>query len=413
MSIIKEITKLEKNPYKLGEPWKLPKASGFIVPILQTGPHNSRGYRLLQEVENLVDFRDSGSISGVEAQNKADVPIFIRKGTMLKGTGTQSRAPIHSFVLEPNKNYVRVPVNCIHQTHGISTGAEFKAEGVAPLSVQASLGEQSRTWSSIQKYSAKLSALGTGHVTDNLVGFESATQDDPVVDALKNIPGDHLDQVGVAVFDLNGVVAVEIFNSPESWRAFSESIIRSYREVLTEEAGALIEVRTDRAGEVFWTYMKRLGSMEKVIITETVSSKVWSLRDAEVDGETTEIDGEEIHLMLNKHVEHTGEQYDMLQEIMGAGPVAETEQVSYEETQQYVQRKGGFQLLERLSQMPQRFSELLESVDVSRGTLSTRVKEAEDLGLIEKGIRKQNGHPAYVLTEDGEEIKKKTEDKAK
>ena len=63
--------------------------------------------------------------------------------------------------------------------------------------------------------------------------------------------------------------------------------------------------------------------------------------------------------------------------------------------------------------MPQRFSELLESVDVSRGTLASRVKEAEDRGLVEKGIRKQNGHPAYVLTDEGEEIKKKSQKKAK
>ena len=71
------------------------------------------------------------------------------------------------------------------------------------------------------------------------------------------------------------------------------------------------------------------------------------------------------------------------------------------------------QLLESLSEMPQRTSELLESVDVSRGTLASRVKEAENLGLVEKGIRKQNSHPAYILTEDGEKVKKKSEEKAK
>ena len=166
MSMISEITKQENNPYRLGEPWKLPESSGFIIPILRGKPHRDRQYRLLQEVTNLVDFRDSGSISGVEALNRALTQVFIRKGTMLKGTETQSRAPIHSFVLEPTKEYVRVPVNCIHQTHGISTGAAFKAEGVAPLSVQANLGEQSRTWNSIRNYSEKLSRLGTGRTTD-------------------------------------------------------------------------------------------------------------------------------------------------------------------------------------------------------------------------------------------------------
>ena len=52
-------------------------------------------------------------------------------------------------------------------------------------------------------------------------------------------------------------------------------------------------------------------------------------------------------------------------------------------------------------------------MDVSRGTLSSRVKEAESLRLIEKGIRKTNGHPAYIITEEGEKTKKKAEEKTK
>ncbi|MCJ7732870.1 winged helix-turn-helix transcriptional regulator [Candidatus Bathyarchaeota archaeon] len=418
MSLVKTLINPDQTTIKLGEPWKLPKASGFIVPILRDPPYNKRGYILIQEAEGKVDFRDSGGISGVDAENKTGKYVLIRKGTMLKGQGTQSRAPIHSFILEPKIDVVRVPVNCIHQTHGISGGAMFHAEGVAPLSVQANLGEQSSTWSSIRRYSAKVAKQGgmaeSTRVSngDNLVGVETITQGDTVADALQNIPGDHVNQVGVAVFDLEGVIAVEIFDHPESWRAFSGSIIRSYREVLSEEASELIEIRTEKAGEVFWRYMKRLPKMEKILITETTKSKVWNISDNVATGEITELEGEEIHLMLNRHMDTPPDPFGELQDIMGGAGGVEAS-ISTDETEQYVQRRGGFQLLQKLGQMPQRFSELLESVDVSRGTLSTRVKEAEDLGLVEKGIRKTNGHPAYILTEEGEEVKKESEKKAK
>ncbi len=162
---------------------------------------------------------------------------------------------------------------------------------------------------------------------------------------LQNIPGDHVNQVGVAVFlILEGVIAVEIFDHPESWSAFSGSIIRSYREVLTDEASDLIEVqRTEKAGEVFWRYMKRLPNMEKVLITETAKSKVWNINDNVATGEITELRGEEIHLMLNRHMDTPPDQFGELQDIMsGAGGVEAS--ISTDETEQYVQRRGGFQL---------------------------------------------------------------------
>jgi len=148
MSIVRELTKPEQTMYRLGEPWRLHGASGFIVPIHKAEPHNERGYLMIQEAEERVTFTDSGGISGVDAVNSTGKHVYIRKGTMLKGVGTQSRAPVHGFVLEPRKETVKVPVNCIHQTHGISDGAQFKAEGVAPMSVQAALGEQRKTWNS-------------------------------------------------------------------------------------------------------------------------------------------------------------------------------------------------------------------------------------------------------------------------
>jgi DNA-binding HxlR family transcriptional regulator len=420
MSISEIILSLKNQKIQLGEPWKLPKASGFLIPLLTQSPHTKRNYILLQEAENQVDFRDSGGISGVDALNKTGKNVYIRKGTMLKGTGTQSRAPVTSFVLTPDKNYKRIPVNCIHQSHGISRGSKFRAEGVAPMEVFRSLGEQSSTWASISEYTSKLQAnlseLQRSVRLDNLVGVESIIQaeEDVIVDALKNIPGDHINQVGVAVFDLKGVVAVELFNHPDSWKAFSQSIIRSYRGVLTEEAGDLIEIRTDKAEEVFTRYLGRLDGLKQAIVTENAVSKVWNLRDKKIEGELTEVEGEEIHLTLNRVSDRP--KFAPFREplrFIGERPNSQVQRMRDDTSEQFIQKRGGYNILSQIAQTPQRFKELLDKVDVSRGTLASRIKEAEKIGLIEKGIRKSNGSPAYTLTEEGEKTKRQGDKKVK
>ena len=427
MSMSETIQSLKKQKITLGEPWKLPKTSGFLIPLLSQPPHPERNYILLQEAENQVDFRDTGGISGVDAVNKTGKNVYIRKGTMLKGTGTQSRAPVTSYVLTPDKNYIRIPVNCIHQSHGISRGSKFKATGVAPMEIYSSLGEQSSTWASISEYTSKIQAKmsdgGRSAVRhDNLVGVESIIQseEDVIVDALKTIPGDHVHQIGVVVFDLKGVVAVELFDSPCSWKAFSQSIIRSYREVLTEEAGDLIEVRTDRAKEVFLRYLENLGDLKQTLLTENTVSKVWDLRDRAIEGELTEIEGREVHLVLNRVSDKpkTGPIIDQQLRIFGVEELVEenleqVQRVSEVESNRFIQKRGGYSVLSELAQAPQRFKDLLDRVDVSRGTLASRIKEAEGIGLIEKGIRKSNGSPAYTLTEEGEKTKEQGDKKAK
>ena len=295
------------------------------------------------------------------------------------------------------------------------------------MEIYSSLGEQSSTWASISKYTSKIQAKmsegGRSAVRhDNLVGVESIiqSQDDVVVDALKNVPGDHVRQIGVVVFDLKGVVAVELFNSPGSWKAFSQSIIRSYREVLTEEAGDLIEVRTDKAKEVFMRYLDNLGDLKRTLLTENTVSKVWDLRDNAIEGELTEIEGQEVHLVLNRVSEKPKVAPIQEQQIgfLGVEELVEEnlgqdQRVRDIESTRYIQKRGNYSVLSELAQAPHLFKDLLDKVDVSGGTLASRIKEAEGIGLIEKGIRKSNGSPAYTLTEEGEKTKEQGDKKAK
>jgi DNA-binding HxlR family transcriptional regulator len=437
MHTVEMIQHLLNGKYKLGDPWKLPKGAGFVLPLLVDPPFIKRDYVLLQEVENQVDFKDSGGISGVDALNTSGKNVFIRKGTMFSGKGTQSRSPVAGVVLLPGKEFVRISVNCIHQSHYISSGAKFKAEGVAPHSVYQALGEQSETWESVSGYARKMRGnisrmMGESAPShsmealdvireDNLVGVSRAVEEikDEIEDALSSIPGDHVNQVGIAVFNLDGIVGVELYDHPDSWRAFSDSIIRSYSEVLLEEVGELYEIRMDRAGTVLKSFLEKVKTSERTLLTENEVSKIWALKAEGVDGELAEVEGKEIHLVLAKVDKERG---------MGNGPRAvmnfeearneiqepEASQVQRTEEQRYdsfLSKRGGYNLLQTLSDRAQRFGELLGSVKASRGTLATRLKEGADIGLIQKAIRQENGSPAYALTEEGKKVKKEGDSK--
>lgn len=419
--------------YEIGEPWKLSKGAGFVVPILGSPPFPDRNYVLLQEVLDKVSFNDTGGIEGVDVSNTSGSNVFLRKGTMLKGMGTQSRSPVAGVVLEPIKDMIRIPVNCIHASHGIRPGAAFMAMGITPHSVYQSLGRQSETWSDISDYSARASAgamraggrsasFMASLSSDALVDVEESVGKfrDEVDDILKQIPGDHVNQLGVAVFDLKGVVGVEVFDHPDSWHAFSKSIIRSYSEILTEEVSDLYEIKMDRADPVLRDFLKRACDAEINLVTENKVSKVWALSAEGIDGELTEVEGREIHLVLSRSTEH--KQPQTPQSISVGIPRRRQERRTVTRTYSnedipiytammhspdWYRRQGSTDLLQRLDEKPSRFTELLSDMDVSRGTLSSRIREAKDMGFIHKATR-ENGYEAWRLTALGKQAKDTT-----
>ncbi len=430
MSVIESVRQILEE-YELGEPWKITKGAGFVLPILGRPPFRDRNYVLLQEVLDQVEFKDTGGIGDVDVSNRSGSNVFLRKGTMLKGVGTQSRSPVAGVVLEPIDEVIKVPVDCIHASHGIRAGAAFMARGLTPHSVYDDLGQQSRTWASISDYSARASAGvmragGSGAVfmaslsSDALFDVEESVGKfrEDVDDILSQIPGDHVNQVGVAVFDLQGVAGVEVFDHPDSWHAFSRSIIRSYSEILTEEVSDLYEIKMDRADPALRAFLKKACDAERYLVTENKVSKVWALSAEDIDGELAEVEDREIHLILSRSREHQqrqtplqtsqfADQWRRATERPRQTPrKTEREVAPIFTTAMYppdwYRRKGSTDLLQILDEKPSRFTELLSYMDVSRGTLSTRIREAQDMGLIYKTPR-ENGYEAWSLTALGKE----------
>lgn len=427
MSLV-ETVRLVLEEYEIGEPWKLRKGAGFVLPILGRSPFGDRNYVLLQEVEDEVTFQDSGDLGSVNIFNKSGSNVFLRKGTMLKGVGTQDRSPVAGVVLEPVKEVVEIPVNCIHASHGIRGGAIFMARGVTPHSVYQSLGRQSDTWADISDYSTR--AAGVMRAGGRSAGFMASMSSDALVDVeesvgkfredvddiLKQIPGDHVNQLGVAVFDLKGVVGVEVFDHPDSWHAFSKSIIRSYSEILTEEVSDLYEIKMDRAEPALREFIKKAWDAERKLVTGNRVSKIWALTADGVDGELAEVEGREIHLVLSRSTERRKPQTPQTISTYSSRrtqartdtkePIYTTNILVSQHPPEWYRRSGSADLLKRLDENPLRFKELLDRMDVSRGTLGSRIREAKDMGLIHRTIRGDNGQPVWSLTSLGKEESK-------
>jgi hypothetical protein len=285
-----------KSGFHLGEPWKYSdKALAVVVPILRENSPD-RLYITMYEVLKQLGINDTGHIDRVEMQNRAGKPVFVRAGTIFEGN-TQSRAAEHSGIYEPGK--VDIPVRCVHQTHGIATGAQMKFGDIAPLSVTSELiGDrgQGAVWHSVQSYNlfqtnllspsprsapcnvepishsltmnrgSRGSSLysgsfgeaggnsiwGTGSsettftggsffntagsINTDLLGTMRATNaGKKALDEMMQKVPLFPDQVGAIIFDPIGVMAVESFDSPKSWEAIKKEIIEKYGDQVTNE----------------------------------------------------------------------------------------------------------------------------------------------------------------------------------
>ena len=127
-------------------------------------PDSSRQYITLPETEQVLVF-DSGTINKINLKNASKKNVFVRSGTIFEGKGTQSRAIMRSAVLFPGTE-VALDVRCVHQTHGIRTGAEFKYGGITPLSVDSrvySAGyrpqDQHATWNAVRHTTSSMRAM--------------------------------------------------------------------------------------------------------------------------------------------------------------------------------------------------------------------------------------------------------------
>jgi len=143
------------------------------------------------------------------------------------------------------------------------------------------------------------------YLRDNLVAnVEEMTRfNQKVENLLSKIPADLDGQVGVVIIDSQGVLGLEMFDHPDSWRAFSRSIVRNYADVLAKErAGkALFELKTERVPEAIKEFLERALKLSETSVFKNAISETWML-SGELNGECTTIGTNVIHLILKRKV---------------------------------------------------------------------------------------------------------------
>lgn len=356
---------IDGEMYEFGEPWQLTSESlSAVVPILRRFDQD-REYLVIQEIpKGKITVTDSGRINQVNVALKGvEKPIFVRVGTIFQGLGTQSRASGMSMVLELGKKNL-VEVFCVHATHGISSLSSFAVMSTpAPRRVEDALvsrsANQTMVWraaavrghrarisrcpkcgssSLLQTYESELVCMQCGYpipsVQRNLSNRQinsmvrprvrvgaprsyspSATLRDNLIANLKEakefnkqiegmlskIPADLENQVGVVIIDSKGVLGLEMFDHPNSWRAFSRSVVRNYADVLARERAGegLFALRTERIPEAIRKFLEKAEGLSETPIFKNRISET-GMFSGELAGEYTTMKSDVIHLMLKR-----------------------------------------------------------------------------------------------------------------
>ena len=308
----------EKN-IRFGQIWRhTDKSLGGIVPIIMDNiEKDSRDYVMFEEVKDKLNITDTGSISNAKAKSSINKPVFIRLGTTLKGQ-TQERAVESSIIIMPNMEE-DITVRCVHASRGISGGAKFSYAGSTPLFVEkAFLGKlgQSETWNRIHSFNKAQDVRLMAMASSGRTGFtESRTimadlkHDDLVgnMEKLKKFKGDAKSilknipsvegQIGCVIFDHRGVLSLEVYNHPLSWKAFHDNIYEKYQDILTNETEqSLFEFKKEVIPKLIKGFIIDIKNASADMIKETNDYKTYALGRTLI-GEVTELNNKIIHVI--------------------------------------------------------------------------------------------------------------------
>jgi hypothetical protein len=344
----------EKLGFSYGKPKRVDaKSLTVLLPILRETTLK-RQYVTFPETEKCLIF-DTGRIDEMEARNESGENVFIRSGTLFRGS-TQERALQRSAVIFSGQKGM-LPVRCVHRSRGITGGSKVVYGGLTPLNLDKSnyhsgykFKDQGETWANVQKTNMLRSAevekkrsgsenrkytgqsvnqtmgetVGSMWDADMPITSAGATHCDYFMhepkqdDLASNL--DHFalnfeeilskvklekNQAGIALITDGGVETIEIFDHADSWKALHESAVkRMGAELVKEDPESVFEFKPKHAVSMVnkvlalaWARNLILerrpeGGEPKLVIT--------GLTSGEYVGEVVELNDQVIHLTFLK-----------------------------------------------------------------------------------------------------------------
>lgn len=357
MLIIDEFLKdlRDEAYYRFGSPWRYSeKTLGVIVPIIKQDDKylGERVYLTLEEARDQgITIKDTGRIDRVILETRSKKYVFVRSGTVLKSTGTQSRAVETSVVITPQGQKEEekilidpiitkqeIPVRCIYSSKPISADTKFEYGGYVTSEVGSALMSrrgQHATWDAINysthrlmssrrfehafAASSQLKSITRG--TERSIGTGSFAAVNDLAGVIENVDKFTEDinkilakvpifenQVGAVFLDMKDVVGLELFDHPKSWEAIHKEVEKRLGESLTkEEEKTFFKPDYEGIKPLTLGFLKKLLESEKIETPHGVTSTI-ILRGDGVIGEATTIDGKVIHLIGMKD-DNKGKEY--------------------------------------------------------------------------------------------------------
>jgi len=264
---------------------------------------------MLEESDN-VHINDTGHIDRLNINSKDTQNVFIRGGIILEGV-TQERCPISGLIIEPFSTNI-IDVKCVHASRGIRRNSPMKYADVSPRQVHRELytRNQSKVWSSVNCYHNSLferyhtlDDFSSNRVrcrSDNLLNSirEVSQKKKNVESAIVNMPIDDK-QVGVLIFDINGVVGLELFDSTLSWKTLHKKVLSKYEDILLKKEGnKLFELRTEIMQDKIQEFIEKVLKSNEQVENQNKISSTYLIEDKEIIGEYTILYGDVIHVLV-------------------------------------------------------------------------------------------------------------------
>jgi len=350
----------EKLGYSYGKPVRIDEKSlAVVLPILRS-TSISRQYITFPETEKVNVF-DTGRIDEMEAHNTTDLNVFMRSGTIFKGS-TQERALMRSAVLFPGKKQ-KLGVRCVHASRGISPNSKVLYGGITPLNFDKKnytsgyhFADQSSTWSNVMASNAEMNAkMGKTKVEKSAAGHaffssgshgavrgrsgqsvgsymmggsdescvpisassvfagpskiddlhsnfkEFAMHFDEILSKIKLVEN----QAGLAMINQNGVETIEVFDHKASWKALHDSAVKRLgSDVIGGDTESVFEYKPENA----------VKQVNRILALDYKTNQIFRHKpsngepDVEITGltadgyvgEAVELNGSLIHLVILK-----------------------------------------------------------------------------------------------------------------
>jgi DNA-binding HxlR family transcriptional regulator len=233
---------------------------------------------------------------------------------------------------------------------------------------------------------------------------------------IKNIPT-LSNQVGVVIIDTRGIIGLESFDHPDSWKAIAKDVYKRYANDLAQKyESPIMRIDEGKLLNEIASLLKEISQAEgKIVFTDKIAS-TFAVNTKSHLAEYTELDGKLIHIVVLRKEKEDEQAYTpsrqfepmpfrprrplRLQrqtgEVWRTANLYQPNQISTYDSQEIWRRKGTGTILLSLSEGTESWSALRKDKrlsSLSPNTLSSGLKALQSSGLVTRDINTRKYKP--------------------